>query len=255
MASLGCLPTFPTPITRREQLEKDLYENEQLKTLQLDLQEEQGRALFFANEVYLTPGAAEQIVLNAQMGYEIDLKERSVASSLSEQVPFINEQIAHNSDNFGRVLWKTSKYLERMADGAQGDAIRKLLENSTSGQALLTKLESMRQAAVELKKIKKGDDVYSGLTGRDRAARHIAGQHSEQLGSNVAEFQDKVNALHIELQLEIQRHTNPPLPQGGVSIEQRLQEGHNPPPYAVQNPESYYYNPKTKRYSRRSSQS
>lgn len=42
-----------------------------------------------------------------------------------------------------------------------------------------------------------------------------------------------------------------PVPQGGQTIPERMGQGGNPPPYARQNPDNYYYDPAAGRYKRR----
>ncbi|TKD04444.1 PAAR domain-containing protein [Polyangium fumosum] len=41
------------------------------------------------------------------------------------------------------------------------------------------------------------------------------------------------------------------IPQGGQSISERMAQGGNPPPYARQNPDNYFYDPAAGRYKRR----
>lgn len=42
-----------------------------------------------------------------------------------------------------------------------------------------------------------------------------------------------------------------PVPQGGQTIAERAAQGGNPPPWARQNPDNYYYNPDNSRYMKR----
>ncbi len=77
------------------------------------------------------------------------------------------------------------------------------IDRFEAGRSLYQRLENLAEPVVELKAIKQGDDTHAGLIGRDRAARAVAENYSEQLGTDIAEFQDKVLDLHIDLQLEI----------------------------------------------------
>src|SRR6476661_2492615 len=86
----------------------------QVNALKLQLQTLQSKAMFFANEAYMTAIAAEQVVLNQQLGLGVELPTAQYLASINDQMAFVGEQMLHIKKEFGKALWKTSKYVDRI---------------------------------------------------------------------------------------------------------------------------------------------
>ncbi|HBL13269.1 MAG TPA: hypothetical protein DD379_18090, partial [Cyanobacteria bacterium UBA11162] len=63
--------------------------SENVQPLKFELQELQSKALFFANEAYMTAAAAEQVVLNQQIKLGVELPTIQYLASINEQTAFI----------------------------------------------------------------------------------------------------------------------------------------------------------------------
>ena len=141
-----------------EDVEKiPLADRFRINELNVEVNQTQSEALYFANEAYHTGGPVEHVVLNQQMRLDLDLKPQKLSLSINEQTGFIMEQTEHVSSNnpqaFGKSLWKSAKYLDRICDAA-----KKLDENQATTKMPddeSKKISQMRDAATELLKIKK----------------------------------------------------------------------------------------------------
>ncbi|WP_144054059.1 hypothetical protein [Baaleninema simplex] len=174
---------------------------EQIQRSRFELQELQSRALFFANEAYMTAIAAEQVVLNQQMRLNVRLPTPQYLASINEQMAFIGEQIAHYENNFGRALWKTSKYVDRIIFAI------KTIQEQTEGQALSEVIERVerlkplvQRLLYEVKKSK--DEKLQTDEAKDEEAESIARENSDILGSNASEWRRILLDLQIDVNLE-----------------------------------------------------
>lgn len=75
----------------------------------------QTRANYFANEAYHTSAPAERVVMGQQMKLGVNLTPDETAQAINEQFGFVMEQRRHNKNDPGRFLWKSAKYVDRVA--------------------------------------------------------------------------------------------------------------------------------------------
>ncbi|HLO89513.1 MAG TPA: hypothetical protein VK203_31510 [Nostocaceae cyanobacterium] len=177
--------------------------SDRLKTLKLELQTLQSKALFFANEAYLTAPAAEQVVLNQQIGLGVKIPVEQYLTSINEQVAFIGEQIHHSHGNFGRALWKTAKYVERLLKAIE--AIDGDTHGSVPSQKVKNQVDKLNPLIDNLlKKIKKNESLKDSE--RDKAAKNLAQANSSLLGRNPTEFSQKILDLQVNVTLQAQSY-------------------------------------------------
>jgi hypothetical protein len=185
-----------------------------IDALNLEVNQIQSEALFFANEAYHTGGPVQHVVLNQQMRLNLDVDAQKLSHSVNEQTGFIMEQTEHVSiddpKGFGKSLWKSAKYLDRICNAAE-----KLKYIMTSTQmtvnnkkiedipdAELQKIYQMRDAAVDLLKIKK-NTVMDDNTKSKKALEIV-----EKIGlNNVQDYQQRVLELNEILNQRIREGT------------------------------------------------
>jgi hypothetical protein len=185
-----------------------------IDALNLEVNQIQSEALFFANEAYHTGGPVQHVVLNQQMRLNLDVDAQKLLHSVNEQTGFIMEQTEHVSigdpKGFGKSLWKSAKYLDRICNAAE-----KLEYIMTSTQmtvnnkkiedipdAELKKIYQMRDAAVDLLKIKK-NTVMDDNTKSKKALEIV-----EKIGlNNVKDYQQRVLELNEILNQRIREGT------------------------------------------------
>jgi hypothetical protein len=175
----------------------------QQKIAQLQHQELPSKALFFANEAYMTAIAAEQVVLNQQIGLELKLHTAQYPASIAEQTAFIGEQIEHYENNFGRALWKTAKYADRVLT-----AIRTIYEQTgkqVPSQDLMQQVAELKPRVTTLLKDIKKNANFNDVQ-KDEAAVNLAEQHRSVLGSNPSEWGRLMLDLQIEVNLQVQEY-------------------------------------------------
>ena len=168
--------------------------------LNIQVNQTQSEALFFANEAYHTGGPVEHVVLNQQMRLRANLNPQKLSLSINEQTGFIMEQTEHvGSDNpqaFGKSLWKSAKYLDRICDAAE-----KLNTNETNQKIPdpeLQKISQMGKAAKELLKIKKNPVMD------DNAKSQAALEIVKGIGlTNVTDYKQRVLELSVILNRRI----------------------------------------------------
>ncbi|MBD0362240.1 MAG: hypothetical protein ICV55_05600, partial [Coleofasciculus sp. C3-bin4] len=185
-----------------------------IDALNLEVNQIQSEALFFANEAYHTGGPVQHVVLNQQMRLNLDVDAQKLSHSVNEQTGFIMEQTEHVSiddpKGFGKSLWKSAKYLDRICNAAE-----KLKYIMTSTQmtvnnkkikdipdAELKKIYEMRDAAVDLLKIKK-NTVMNDNTKSKKALEIV-----EKIRlNNVQDYQQRVLELNEILNQRIREGT------------------------------------------------
>jgi WD40 repeat protein len=90
----------------------------------------------------MTAIAAEQVVLNQQIGLEVELPTAQYPASIAEQTAFIGEQIEHYENNFGRALWKTAKYADRVLTAI--DTIHQQTDELVPDQKIIEHSEALK---------------------------------------------------------------------------------------------------------------
>ena len=174
----------------------------QVNALKLELQELQSKALFFANEAYMAPISAEQVVLNQQLGLGVELPTAQYLASINEQTAFLGEQIAHIQNNFGKALWKTSKYVDRILL-AINTISTQTLELAPSKE-IKEKVDKLAPLVKELKGIKKDSAK------KDEDAEALAGKNKnyEVLGTNAVQLGRKILNMVIDVNINVQSYLN-----------------------------------------------
>ena len=184
-----------------------------IRSMKLEQQELQSKALFFANEAYMTAIAAEQVVLNQQIGLGIELPTAQYPASIAEQTAFIGEQIERYEDNFGRALWKTSKYVDRVLTAIE--TIQVQTGNQALDQNVMGRVEALKPLIGELlQKIKKNpelddsqkDEAAINLQEKDQEAKNLATQNPSILGIDSPDWGDKLLNLQIDVNLQVQEY-------------------------------------------------
>jgi hypothetical protein len=179
---------------------KDTPESE-IKALKLKLQDIQSRALFFANEAYLTAPAAEQVVLNQQIGLGLKIPLQQYLTSINEQAAFIGEQLHHANGNFGKALWKTAKYTDRLLLAVRNiDTETKKTVFSQNIRDRVNKLTPLVKTLIaDIKKNEKLKDSE-----RDSAAEKLARKNSSSLGSSTEKLARLILDLQVDVSLALQ---------------------------------------------------
>jgi hypothetical protein len=185
-----------------------------VQVLNIEVNQIQSEALFFANEAYHTGGPVEHVVLNQQMRLDLDVNAQKLSHSVNEQTGFIMEQTEHVSTDdpkgFGKSLWKSAKYLDRICNAAekleyimtstQMAVNNKTIEDIPDGE--LKKVYQMRDAAAELLKIKK-NAVMDDKTKSQKALKIV-----EKIGlNNVKDYQQRVLELNAILNQRVPART------------------------------------------------
>ena len=185
-----------------------------VQVLNIEVNQIQSEALFFANEAYHTGGPVEHVVLNQQMRLDLDVNAQKLLQSVNEQTGFIMEQTEHVSTDdpkgFGKSLWKSAKYLDRICNAAekleyimtstQMAVNNKTIEDIPDGE--LKKVYEMRDAAAELLKIKK-NAVMDDKTKSQKALKIV-----EKIGlNNVKDYQQRVLELNAILNQRVPART------------------------------------------------
>ena len=185
-----------------------------VQVLNIEVNQIQSEALFFANEAYHTGGPVEHVVLNQQMRLDLDVNAQKLLQSVNEQTGFIMEQTEHVSTDdpkgFGKSLWKSAKYLDRIGNVAekleyimtstQMAVNNKTIEDIPDGE--LKKVYEMRDAAAELLKIKK-NAVMDDKTKSQKALKIV-----EKIGlNNVKDYQQRVLELNAILNQRVPART------------------------------------------------
>jgi hypothetical protein len=173
------------------------------KITRLQHQELPSKALFFANEAYMTAIAAEQVVLNQQIGLELNLPTAQYPASIAEQTAFIGEQIEHYENNFGRALWKTAKYADRLLTAI--DTIHQQTDELVPNQEIIERSEALEPLVETLLfGIKKNKKLNDGQ--KDEAAAQLAAENPSMLGSNPSEWGRLMLDLQIDVKLQVQEY-------------------------------------------------
>jgi hypothetical protein len=210
----------------------------QVNALKLQLQTLQSKAMFFANEAYMTAIAAEQVVLNQQIGLGVELPTAQYLASINDQMAFVGEQMVHIKKEFGKALWKTSKYVDRIltAIDKTSEQVKQTLEttNSTAitdiseqvndsldatNQTVNVVLseEIMKKVGILVPLVQKLKGIKKDSKDKDRDAEKLASQNNEQhpdrknsefLGASSAELAGKILNLATEVNNEVQSYLN-----------------------------------------------
>jgi hypothetical protein len=210
--------------------------NAVVKQKKLELQKLQSKALFFANEAYMTAISAEQVVLNQQLELGLELPTAQYLASIIEQTTFVGEQIAHITGNnkHGRALWKTSKYINRIVDAINTICakIDKLPKTSETGEAvpseageavpsearkpvlsedIMTKVRDLKEWGKQLETIKrdsdrKEEDKKRTPKEKDKDAKNVARKVPDLLGTDITGLATKILNLVSDVTLNVQEH-------------------------------------------------
>ncbi|WP_193881383.1 hypothetical protein [Oculatella sp. LEGE 06141] len=159
----------------------------------------QSKALFFANEAYMTPGAVEQVVLNQQLGLGVELSPLQYQASILEQTAFIGAQIQQNQGEFGTALRKTAKYLDRLIKAAQ--TINYQTQGQSPSQDISKQLRATNPLVNQILSLK-----YSQLSEakKDQQAAAIATSNPSIFGSTTHELKDIILNLQINIYRDVQ---------------------------------------------------
>jgi hypothetical protein len=191
-----------------EQSEEQRREaSKQVNALKLELQELQSKALFFANEAYMAPISAEQVVLNQQIGLNVELPTAQYLASINEQTAFVGEQIAHIQKNFGKALWKTAKYVDRILVAIK--TISAQTVKVAPSEEIMKKVDQLVPLVEILDKhIKKNPDVIGA--DKDKEAKNLAEKdnNSSVLGASTLELARNILNLVIDVNISVQSHLN-----------------------------------------------
>jgi len=199
------------------------------KEIKLELQELQSKALFFANEAYMTAIGAEQVVLNQQLDLDLELPTAQYLASIIEQTTFVGEQIAHVTGNnkHGRALWKTSKYVNRIVDAIETifEQTDELAKKAKTGEAvpsedIMTKVRDLKPLGEKLEAIKRDSDLTEDEDKRsdekkDEDAKTLAGNvtkglngenkaNSDVLGTDITGLATNILNLVSDVTLNVQ---------------------------------------------------
>ncbi len=191
-------------LTQIRAAEQSGQPSEQVEALKLELQKLQNKALFFANEAYMTAISAEQVVLNQQIKLGVELPTAQYSASINEQTAFVGEQLANMQGNFGKALWKTAKYVDRILI-----AIKQIYEQtdeqvpSQEVMARVAQLEPLVQQLLDIKKNRNLTDVQ-----KNEAATNLANGNASVLGGDTAELGRLILDLQTDVNLEMQRYFN-----------------------------------------------
>jgi hypothetical protein len=183
---------------------------QEVNALKFELQELQSKAMFFANEAYMTAIAAEQVVLNQQLALGIKLPMAQYLASINEQTAFVGEQIGHLHANFGKALWKTAKYVDRIVLAI--NTISKLTAQLAPNRDIMEKVGKLEGLATTLlKDVKKNPDVKRDE--KDTKAKEIAEkteENSSLLGTNTSQLARNILNLVIDVNISVQSHLSNP---------------------------------------------
>jgi hypothetical protein len=210
--------------------------NAVVKQKKLELQELQSKALFFANEAYMTAISAEQVVLNQQLKLGLELPTAQYLASIIEQTTFVGEQIAHITGNnkHGRALWKTSKYINRIVEAIETifKQTAKVSETTETGEAvpseagkavpseagkavlsedIMTKVTDLKEWGKQLETIKrdsdrKEEDKKRTPKEKDKDAKNVARKVPDLLGRDITGLATKILNLVSDVTLNVQEH-------------------------------------------------
>ena len=200
--------------------------NAVVKQKKLELQGLQSKALFFANEAYMTAISAEQVVLNQQLELGLELPMAQYLASIIEQTTFVGEQIAHITGNnkHGRALWKTSKYINRIVDAINtiSELAAKVSETTETGEAvpseagkavlsedIMTKVRDLKDWGKQLETIKRDSDRKEKDKKRtpkekDKDAKNVARKVPDLLGRDITGLATKILNLVSDVTLNVQ---------------------------------------------------
>ena len=175
---------------------------ETLENMRLELQELQSKALFFANEAYMTPIAVEQVVLNQQIGLDVELPTAQYPASINEQISFVYEQINCNPDNFGRALWKTAKYADRILTAVR--IIYNQMGEEVPEKYLMEEVARLRPLVRTLLDIKKNSNLND--LQKDETAVNLVSEHLSVLDPTPSEWGRLLLDLSISINLQVQEY-------------------------------------------------
>ncbi|MGC1248064.1 MAG: hypothetical protein WA865_17755, partial [Spirulinaceae cyanobacterium] len=174
--------------------------SKRIKTMRLRLQELQSKALFFANEAYMTAIAAEQVVLNQQIGLEVELPTAQYPASIAEQTAFIGEQIERYENNPGRALWKTAKYVDRVLTAIE--TIHRQTGRQVPGPEIMQQVVNMRPLVRELLvNVKKNADLND--LQKDEAAINLVSEYPTVFDSNQSLESSEWGRILLNLQIDV----------------------------------------------------
>ncbi|MEG4323810.1 hypothetical protein, partial [Microcoleus sp. herbarium5] len=180
---------------------------EQVEALKLELQELQSKALFFANEAYMIAISAEQVVLNQQIKLGVELPTAQYAASINEQTAFVGEQLAHMQGNFGKALWKTAKYVDRILTAIR--EIKKQTNQQLPSQEVMARVAELEPLVQQLINIKKNSQLATDVQ-KNEAAANLAEANRSVLGADTAELGRIILDLQTDVNLEMQNYLNLP---------------------------------------------
>lgn len=175
---------------------------EQVEALKLELQELQSKALFFANEAYMTAISAEQVVLNQQINLNVKLPTAQYAASINEQTAFVGEQLAHMQGNFGKALWKTAKYVDRILTAI--NIIYKQTDERVPSQEVMARVNELKPLVAQLLNIKKNGNLTDAQ--KNEAAANLANGNASVLGADTAGLGRIILDLQTDVNLEMQNY-------------------------------------------------
>ncbi len=179
---------------------------QEVNALRLELQELQSKAMFFANEAYMTAIAAEQVVLNQQLGLGIQLPTAQYLASINEQTAFVGEQIGHLHANFGKALWKTAKYVDRILLAI--NTISKQTAELAPSTNIMEKVGKLEGLATTLNEGIKKNSKLKGDE-KDTEAKNLAEkteENSSLLGTNTIQLARNILNLVIDVNISVQSH-------------------------------------------------
>jgi hypothetical protein len=210
----------------------------QVNALKLQLQTLQSKAMFFANEAYMTAIAAEQVVLNQQMNLNVELPTAQYLASINEQMAFLGHQILDLKNKFSKALWKTSKYIDRILTAIETtskqvkatlDATSQTAISDISAQVnesldatnqtvnVVPSEEIMKKVGILLPLVQTLKNIKSDSSDKDGDAEKLASQNNNQhpnrknsefLGASSAELAGKILNLATEVNNEVQSYLN-----------------------------------------------
>ena len=171
--------------------------------LQLDLQNRQSIALFFANEAYITAAALEQVLLNQQMKLDIPISTQQYQAASLEHTAYVGEQIRNSNGSWGQALWRTAKYVDRFLQ-----AVKTIAEKS-GGQIPLAPLREQMDTlgpVVEELLTVKNDETLTTDDQKTQTADLIGQRHANRVGATLPELARQCLDRQIDLYLQSQAY-------------------------------------------------
>ncbi|MEG4323812.1 hypothetical protein [Microcoleus sp. herbarium5] len=109
--------------------------------------------------------------------------------------------------NFGKALWKTAKYVDRILTAIR--AIEKQTNQQVPSQEVMTRVAELEPLIQQLLGIKRNSDLTTDAQ-KNEAAASLANGNASVLGADTTELGRIILDLQIDVYLEMQDYLNLP---------------------------------------------